>query len=84
MSIREKAEIWLKVLAIAIAGMVVAVFFVHLFLLLTLVGILVVLGIWLAERILGPDVRVRLNLPPAFASSLRFWERRPRPPGRRR
>ena len=73
---REKAEGWLKVFGIAIGAVLAAVFFVHLFLLVLLGSVLVVLGIWVAERMLGPDVRVRLTVPPGLRSALRSWLRR--------
>lgn len=81
---REKAESWLKVLGVSVAVVFAAVFFVHLFLLVLLGGVLVMLAIWLAERILGPGVRVRLTVPPALASAVRSWVRGGKDPRRRR
>lgn len=73
---REKAEGWLKVLGVVIVAVLATVFFIHLVLLVLLGGGLLMLAIWVAERILGPEVRVRLTVPPALRSAFRSWLRR--------
>ena len=72
MPTRISADGWFKVFCLAIVAVAIAVFFLHLFALILVVGLLVTLVIRVAERIMGPGVRIRLTVPPA----VRSWVRR--------
>ena len=73
---RIKADGWFKVIVVAIIAVAMAVFFLHLFALLLVLGLLVALVIRLAERIMGPEVRIRLTVPPRVSAAIRSWARR--------
>ena len=60
---RGRGEIgWMPIMAIGLAG-VLALLFIHIFMVILLATTALVLGKSLAERVLGPGTRIRFSVP---------------------
>ena len=60
----------LALIALAVAA---GLLFFHLFMVLMLTAIVLALGIWVAEKILGPGTRISLRLPTRLKVRLAHW-----------
>jgi len=58
-------------LGIAIAMVaLIAFLFIHLFVLIALLSLVIAACIWVAEKILGPGTKIRLRVPPELVQKL--------------
>lgn len=65
--------VWLRVLIAAALGLMAAILFIHLFVVIVLGGLLMLVAYLAVQRAMGPGTRIRLRVPPALSARLKGW-----------